>query len=46
MILAALFHRFDLRFAHEIDDASMELDEFWLANPVGQHLDIIATERR
>lgn len=46
VILAALFHRFDLEFAHEIDDASMELDEFWLANPIGQRLDVIARARR
>ena len=45
VILAALFHRFDLEFARDVEDASMELDEFWLANPVGQRLDVVATER-
>lgn len=45
VILAALFHRFDLKFASEVKEASMDLDEFWLANPIGQHLDVIATQR-
>ncbi|KAK4696162.1 hypothetical protein P7C71_g1713, partial [Lecanoromycetidae sp. Uapishka_2] len=45
VILAALLHRFDLVFADEITDGSMDLDEFWLANPIGQHLDVTASER-
>ena len=46
VILAALFYRFDLVFAGEVDEKSMGLDEFWLANPVGQCLDVVVGERR
>ena len=46
VILANLFHRFDLIFSSTFEDKNMEMDEFWLANPIGQDLSIIATERR
>ncbi len=46
VILAALFWRFDLKSVGDCDDGSMEIDEFWLANPLGQRLSIVATERR
>ena len=45
VILTTLFHRFDLTFAHEVSESSVDLDEFWLANPIGQRLDVIAKER-
>ncbi|KAK6364743.1 hypothetical protein LTS17_011848 [Exophiala oligosperma] len=45
VILAALFHRFDLAFAHPISDESMDLHELWLANPKGQSLDVIARQK-
>lgn len=46
VILAALFWRFDLSFAGEVDDTSMEMMELWLANPCDQRLDVIAGERK
>ncbi|KAI9818759.1 MAG: hypothetical protein M1827_007579 [Pycnora praestabilis] len=46
VILASLFYRFDLSFAHEIDDESMGMTEFWLANPTGQRLDVLAKEKK
>lgn len=47
VILGALFHRFELEFAGGgVDiDAGMEMTEFWLANPVGQCLGVVARER-
>lgn len=45
VVLAALFHRFELSFAYPTDDRSMDLDEYWLANPISQRLDVIAKER-
>ena len=45
VILASLFSRFDLSFVRECTDESMDLDELWLASPIGQHLDIYAKER-
>jgi benzoate 4-monooxygenase len=45
VILASLFYRFDLSFAYNITDESMGMHELWLANPIGQHLDVIAKER-
>ena len=45
VILASLFHRFDLKFADTFEDKNMAIDEFWLANPIGQDLSIIAIER-
>ena len=45
VILASLFYRFDLSFAHDVTDESMGMTEFWLANPTGQRLDVIAKER-
>ena len=32
VILTTLFHRFHLTFAHEVSEASMDLDEVWFAN--------------
>lgn len=45
VILAALFSRFELTLG-DTSDAEMELDEFWLANPIGQRLDVIVKERQ
>ena len=45
VILASLFWRFDLKLAGEASEESMEMDEFFLASPVGQRLDVVATER-
>ncbi|EXJ65327.1 hypothetical protein A1O7_01668 [Cladophialophora yegresii CBS 114405] len=45
VILAALFHRFDLKFAGEVSDESMDMHELWLAAPVAQNLSVIATEK-
>ncbi|KAJ9606411.1 hypothetical protein H2200_009372 [Cladophialophora chaetospira] len=45
VILAALFHRFELRFHGEVSDASMDMHELWLAAPVEQRLSIIAKEK-
>ena len=45
VLLASLFWRFDLRLGEGASEESMEMDEFWLANPVGQRLDVLATER-
>lgn len=45
VILAALFHRFDLAFARPVSDESMAMHELWLANPEAQCLDVVAKER-
>jgi len=45
VILTSLFRRFDLSFAGITTDASMDMAEFWLANPCGQRLAVIAKER-
>ncbi|KIY02004.1 uncharacterized protein Z520_02142 [Fonsecaea multimorphosa CBS 102226] len=45
VILAALFHRFDLRFAGPVSDESMDMHELWLAAPAGQNLSVIASEK-
>ena len=45
VILAALFHRFDLSFARPVPDDDMEMHELWLANPRAQRLDVIAKEK-
>lgn len=45
VILASLFYRFDLSMADDVTDESMDLVEFWLANPKAQRLNVIAKER-
>ena len=45
VILASLFWRFDLSFATTFKDENMAMDEFWLANPVGQDLSVVVSER-
>jgi cytochrome P450 len=43
VILAGLFHRFDLQLVEENDtDTSMEMHELWLAAPQGQRLSVLA----
>jgi len=45
LILAALFHRFDLSLAPGFEDECMDMHELWLANPKGQDLAVIAKEK-
>ena len=45
VILASLFWRFDLRLGKGASEESMEMDENFLAIPMGQRLDVVATER-
>lgn len=45
VILAAIFHRFDITFAHPISDESMRMHELWLASPKGESLDCIVKEK-
>jgi len=44
VILASLFYRFDMTLLGN-PDRDMEMDEFWLANPIGQKLNVVAMER-
>jgi benzoate 4-monooxygenase len=45
VILAGLFYRFDMTLAPDVTADSMDLDEYWLANPKAQRLNIFAKER-
>ncbi len=45
VILASLFWRFEMSLLGD-PDRDMELDEFWLANPVGQKLEVMVRERQ
>lgn len=46
VILASLFHRFEMRLVDESDtDESMDMHELWLAAPQGQKLNVLARER-
>lgn len=45
VILASLFHRFDLSFAGDVTDESMDMHELWLANPKDQNLSVFAKEK-
>lgn len=45
LILAALFHRFDLGLAPGFEDECMDMHELWLANPKGQDLAVLAKEK-
>ena len=48
VILASLFWRFEIKGVGDVREVErgMELDEFWLANPLGQRLDVLVEERR
>ena len=47
VILATLFHRFELEFKDDQKkiDEGMDMHELWLAAPVGQSLSVLATEK-
>lgn len=46
VILASLFHRFDLSLIEDRDtDRAMDMHELWLAAPKGQKLNVCAKER-
>ncbi|KAJ9606678.1 hypothetical protein H2200_008686 [Cladophialophora chaetospira] len=45
VILAALFHRFEVSFAELVTEESMRMHELWLASPKGGKLDCVVKEK-